>query len=361
MKDVRKLKDGNKVAGIVINIGLLVAIIGIVVLISAIVNRQEEKVAIIVTTGGHKAGTTTNVTMDMLLGKETNNSGYGIAYVSMSEYNRLNSMRNEMTDEPCYPVIKAEEVENLNGRFVSDYIPAGTTLRRDMFTSKNISTNPWLENIPIDENGNPYEVYEMVLDENDVYTGLLMPGTKVRIRAIAEINSEYADEVRSALVQKGLSEQDGISSIFQKYLALSSTKLTSTSLANTVPISEIIVDKIRIVDMENSDNESIFSVYMALMGMSYQSRMQLLGTSITDADSANEFRDRVKPTKLVFVLDKDDATALSELENLSGVKFKYTILVDNSEEEGSDIYSQINNISDSIYNFTESYGGLSLE
>lgn len=336
-------KNGSrKVAKSLFLIGGIVAII---VLFRIITVLGESKVPVIA------------LKHDVKLGQEITKADLIKQEISKSDYEALNGMTTN--NKKLSPVILASEVNKLVGRITCNYTPAGTILRRDMFTQENVQSNPWTNNIPDDKD---YEIYTMDFDSEDVDTRLLVPGSKIRIRGVLNVESQYVDEVRSQITQKEKNIYSGLSviaegsSVLHEY-APESNSNKSNSLVKDVPVAEIIYPSIRIVDMLNSSDESIYDVYMSLLGMSYNQRMKLLQTSVTEKSSS--FMKRVTPKKLVLVVSAEDASQLAEFENLEGMNFKYTILPNGNKGEEEDLYEQLVGVSDSIFNFTESYNATS--
>lgn len=341
---VKRKKDSKKMK----NVFLILGIIGIFLLFRVQLIAGERKIEVVALKHDVKAGVELDKQKDLVR--------YSI---SRSDYESMNNQTNADTDEKLSPVVLASEVDKLQGRKMCNFTPAGTIMRRDMATTESVTANPWTKNIPDDKQ---YEIYTMDFDSDDVNNRLLVPGTKIRIRGVLSVESQHVDEIRSRITQKEKNIYSGLSiinegeSIIREYAPNSSSN-SSNSLVKDVPVAEIIYPSIRIVDMLNSNGESIYDIYMSLLGMSYNDRVDMLKTSVTEESSS--FMKRVVPQKLVLVVSSEDASQLAEFENLSGMEFKYTILPYKEGDESEDLYSQLLGISDSIYSFTESYSATS--
>lgn len=343
---VKRTKDSRKMK----NVLLILGIVGIFLLFRFQIISGEKKIDVVALKHDVKAGVELDKSKDLVK--------YSI---SKSDYEFLNNQTNADTGNKLSPVVLASEVDKLKGRKMCNFTPAGTIMRRDMSTTESVAANPWTNNIPTDKE---YEIYTMNFDSESVDTRLLVPGAKIRIRGVLNVESQYVDEVRARIQQKEKNIYSGLSvinegeSVIRDYAPNSSSN-NNNSLVKDVPVAEIVYPSIRIVDMLNSSGESIYDVYMSLLGMSYNQRINMLKTSVTD--SASSFMKRVAPEKLVLVVSAEDASQLAEFENLTGMKFKYTILPYGEEDDSQDLYKQLMGISDSIYSFSESYNATSKE
>lgn len=271
--------------------------------------------------------------------------------IPLSEYNALNNAIDSRTGEKMSPLIRADEINILETLHACDVIYSGLPLRRNMFTEKVSNPNPWKENVEED-----YEFYTMDFNSSDVNTRLLFPGSLLRVRAIVMVPNEYLEEVKSALDQKDEliasgEMQDGESVLLNYSTQLKRSSGTVTNISNAVtPVSEVIFDKIRVSDLLNSNNESVYDIYMSLLSMPRSVRLSYLKTTVAEQNTT--FMNRVMPNKLCFTVDKNYANILSEFESWGNAQLKYTIL---NEKNPNDIYSKIVDVSESIYDFSDTY------
>lgn len=341
---VKRKKESKKLK----NVFLILGIVGIFLLFRIQLISGEKKIEVVALKHDIKAGVELDKFKDLMRYE-----------ITRSDYESMCNQTDSDTGEKLSPIVLASEVDKLQGRKMCNFTPAGTIMRRDMATTESVNANPWTKNIPTDKQ---YEIYTMEFDSEDVNTRLLVPGTSIRIRGVLSVEAQHVDEIRSRIIQKEKNIYSGLSiinegeSVIREY-APSSSSNSNNYLAKDVPVAEIIYPKIRIVDMLNSSGESIYDIYMSLLGMSYNQRINMLKTSVTEKSSG--FMKRVVPQKLVLVVSSEDASQLAEFENLSGMKFKYTILPFDAEDESEDLHSQLVGISDSIYSFTESYNATS--
>lgn len=330
------------------NLYLIIGIVVIFCLFRILIVTGERQVSVVALRHDVKAGVEIDKGKDLIK--------YNI---SKSVYESMSALKDADSGEVLSPIVLASEVDKLVGRKMCNFTPAGTILRRDMTTLESTTVNPWTKNIPEDED---YEIYTMDFNADDVNTRLLVPGTEIRIRGILSVESQYVDEIRSQIKQKEKNIFSGMEiisegeSIIREY-APNSASNSSNSLVKDVPVAEIIYPKIRVVDMLNSSGESVYDIYMSLLGMSYNERISMLKTSVTSKSS--DFMKRVLPEKLVLVVTSEDASQLAEFENLSGMKFKYTLLPYSKKDDSEDLYAQLLGVSDSIYSFSESYNATS--
>lgn len=341
---VKRKKDSKKMK----NVFLILGILGIFLLFRFQLIAGEKKIEVVAVKHDVKAGVEIDRDTDLVKYK-----------ISRSDYESMNNQKNTDTGERLSPVVLASEVEKLQGRKMCNFTPAGTIMRRDMATTESVTVNPWTNNIPDDKE---YEIYTMDFDSDSVNTRLLVPGAKIRIRGILNVESQYADEIRNRINQKEKNIYSGLEVINEgesviREFAPNSSSNSNNSLVKDVPVAEIIYPSIRVVDMLNSSDESIYDIYMSLLGMSYNQRMSMLQTSVTEKQSS--FMKRVVPSKLVLVVSAEDASNLAEFEEMSGMNFKYTILPYDKEDDAQDLYSQLLGVSDSIYSFSESYSATS--
>ncbi len=219
---------------------------------------------------------------------------------------------------------------------VSNYVKDGSILTIRDVTDKQVSRNPWLEDIREDQ-----EIYTMKFDASDVNARLLMPGTQIRARFVFPVEGQNLSDVRKDISDKAAeSGKDGIGvreSVLMGYGKAQDpaqfdengnpiTAPSQSAVAGEFAVSEIVIPRITIADMRNADGESIFEIYSSLVKMPLAQRLEYLSTSIADPDTAMEFQERITPVDLTFIVDEKGASMLSEFENTEDAQLKYTIL-----------------------------------
>ena len=324
---------------------LILGLIAVFVLYFIQITKEEETITVVQAGRDLQIGTVISIQEDL--------QPYDMP---ISEYNRLSNLKDSETGEQLPPIVLKDEVHEIDGFYISSPIPAGGILRRDNVTSKTLSMNPYLDNIPKDGS---YEIYTMEFDSEDVNTRLLLPGSNIRVRGVLSVDANYAEEIRELIKVKeqqfingNADTVDGQSVIRTFAPEASDENLFATASADDVPVAEVLFNNIQVADLLNSKGESILEILMALANMPLRDRVELLNTSVEDDSDSNSFAKRIKPAKLVLVVSREDASLLAEFENLGGMKFKYTLL---TEDEESSIYKQIRGVSDDIYSFIENY------
>lgn len=221
-------------------------------------------------------------------------------------------------------------------QFANIYIPKGTPLKTTSVVKELAVRSPWLKNV---EPG--MEVYTMNFSVKDIYSPIFYPGAQVRIRMVYDVPVESAAGIKSEIDKKEKLLQSG------KYVATGDSIIvsalqgdtyadaggvfgTSNTNQKTVPISEVVFDKITVVDMLNNSNESVFDLYLDLIGKPVSKRIEYVKTSIANSDTTS-FRQKVTPSQLVFVVTREEANTMTIFENLNAT-LKYTVLPETGED-----------------------------
>lgn len=331
---------------IVATVVLVVALVAVFMAFKSVMDRQEEMVTIIKISKDVKAG-------DVLtIGSGTTKPNITKEQITRSTYQQLNSYVDS-NGKKLEPVILAKDVQKVDGMIASYFLAEGTWLRGYMLTNENLILNPYIENMP-----DTHEIYTLSFDSDEVYTRLMIPGAMIRVRGVSNISAEFVDEVRSYIQQKeskldlGLElPQDG-QSVVRMYMAKSASTMTN-GVNNATAVAEIIFDKIRVVDMLNSNGESLFALYSKLIELPIDQRIEYLKTDISEKND-NSLWKRLTPEKLVLIVSHEDASLLAEFEQLGGMEFKYTLLKPglNGDDE---LYSQFLDVTDTLQNLINNY------
>lgn len=249
-----------------------------------------------------------------------------------------------------------QDRDKIKDKYITSYTQAGAYLTERHVTDTTQLSNPHLANVP---KGN--EIYTLPFDVSGVDTQLLMPGTAIRVRLVLQVDTDQRQTLSSAVEKKDQdldvngsdSKQDGKSVILN--MGTSSSNQNFNTGASTVPISEVVFDKIIIIDMLNNAQESIFEIYTALLRMPLDERVKYLETTIEDPNT--NFQKRVTPSALVLSLTRDQASTMAEFENISNGEIKYTILPQDGEDE---LMGQFFEIAEQINGFLQDAPGSSL-
>lgn len=241
-------------------------------------------------------------------------------------------------------------------KYMTSYTQAGAYLTERHVTDTTTLTNPHLANVPA---GN--EIYTLPFDVQGVDTQLLMPGTAIRVRLVLQVKSEAKQNIQTAVNKKDQeleengeeSEENGNSVILDMGSEVMGSEFDVGT--GTVPVAEVVFDKVIIIDMLNNSQESIFEIYTALLKMPLDERTQYLETSIEDPNT--NFQKRVTPQALVLSLTREQATTMAEFENIQNGKIKYTILPQEGEDE---LMNQFFEISEQINGFLKAGSGSSM-
>lgn len=258
-----------------------------------------------------------------------------------------------------------EANDKIIGKYATNYIQKGQYVTTSYVTDQVIYRNSWLQNVDQDK-----EVYTLPFTARGVNTRILLPGTHMRVRIVAQLDSLNTSGISVNTVADAQEETelvvDETGVLIEADTSVENTSASSQSDPNnfnvdaasgisSLPVAEIVFDDIETVDMLNDDGESIFDIYLALSKKTTAERVQYLQTTLADNDQAKEFQQRVTPSSLVLALTKEQATAMAKFENLENATIKYTILPSADDEEKSDelsvllntfveISTQINNI-----------------
>lgn len=251
---------------------------------------------------------------------------------------------------------KAEEVL---GKYMTCYTQAGQILTSRHVTDETTTRNPWLAVATAGQ-----EVYTMAFNANDVNTSLLYPGCHMRVRLV--VNMQY-DEYQQYINSQGSSsivvpegsdetvESGSLSVLLNMAETIDGVNVinqeTIVEHASEVPVVEVVFNDLQAIDMINGQNQSIYELYMALLKLPLDERVEYLNTRLENNDTANNFRSLVTPTRLVFLLSKEQANMLAQFENVGDANFKFTILL--TEDEDDKIVSSFIDISSQLQNALE--------
>lgn len=224
------------------------------------------------------------------------------------------------------------------GKYITCYTQAGQILTSRHVTDETTTRNPWLAKAEGEA-----EVYTLAFNASDVNTSLLYPGCHMRVRIIAQTDGGDDVDRSSELLKDAVDGSYGMSVMDPAALAAAGVN---------VPSVGVVFDDLQAIDMLNSSNQSIYELYMALLRLPLDERVEYINTKLTDNQTADNFRSMVTPTKLVFLLNKAQASTLAAFEGISDSDFKFTIIVNSAsagEDDGLvttfvDISDQINHL-----------------
>lgn len=240
--------------------------------------------------------------------------------------------------------------------YMANYKKIGSILTTYDLTNQLEQQSPWLASMKDDE-----ELFTMDLDVSSVDIRYLFPGSRLRARLVYDVPTDVVPTLRDQIAADEAAHKDDLvrDSTYQYNEGITQALEDSTARVS-VPVSEIVIDNIVVNDMTNSDGESIYDLYMSLLKLPINQRVQYLQTTMGDNATALEWRARVTPTSVTFILDKESATRLTEYEK-SGGEIKYTILKDDPNSEGGQLMSQFIELSNQINTATGTGSTITVE
>lgn len=287
--------------------------------------------------------------------------------MTQEDFNRIGTRTyvdangNEQTANNLLKYADISKYVGSNNLYAQSYFTDGTLAFTDMFTTEKLIRSEWTKSV---EPG--YEYYTMDLSElTDVYTPIFFPGSHIRIRMSHEVTYDPTDpdavrrieNLRSAIAAKERAALSGgyIRGESKILDALYAGDISSAGAGNgfgqsayqeagtTITISEVIWDDIIVIDMLNSANESIFDLYLDLLDMPVSTRIKYLETKLND--DGNDLKSQVTPSKIVFVVTREEASDLLEFENLD-VELKVTVL--ETEDHDYDLFKQFTEVGNQV-------------
>lgn len=339
-KAPRKVMVGKRTLSIV---ACIVIIGGCLLLARSVLNQQSAKIQIV--TIKSDAGPSTLVTEDMLVPVE-------MVAEDFKNFGQVSYNKNgEKVSEQIY--VEWSKKDELVGKYLTYYSFAGSPLTTRMVTKETLVRSAWIDKV--EDN---MEFYTMTFGEKDVYTPVFYPGVHLRIRMTYDVPKESYSEIREKIREKesqilaGSYVANGESVIVEQLQAkgsIATSGFGEGTDAETLPLSEVIFDDIVVVDMLNNSQESIFDLYVELMGMPIDKRIEYLKTTIVDQGST-DFKIKVTPASLMFVTTREEATRLSEFEQM-GAELKYTVL--NQTDEDYNLMTQFTEIGNQIQSYID--------
>lgn len=323
-------------------VALIIMIIGIVALLlvaSYIMNRREELVPVMRLKSPLTAGTaiTDSVLEEYQMPKST--------------YDTLGSIT--LKDSKGNPYKKQvyllwSQKKDVIGMFASNYIAQGDILTANDLTKELTVRNPWVSAMKEDE-----EIFTMSFDASSVNTRMLYPGTRLRARLVSEVPVDVSAEIKNKIAAAENIGDSTDSIVHDAVVTVNGNIIEGAEAKTSVQVAEVVIDDIIITDMTNSSGESIYDLYMSLLKLPINKRVNYLRTTTGKNKTANSWADRVTPKTITFILDKESASRLAEFEKTGG-SIKYTILPDNNDtEDQANLMSQFVELSNQINTVAE--------
>lgn len=173
-----------------------------------------------------------------------------------------------------------EEVDKVVGQYAEYTIRENTILYHDQVMKKPPLKNEWLYQFNHNQ-----EVVTVPFDFLEAGGDILTPGDTIRVRASFE-------EVREAGMMMGG--------------------------RTTEIITEILFDKIRVIDLLNARGHSIYEVYQEVMKLPEEKRQEVL--------RSEKFLNSILPKSFILEATKEQADQYAKYNNKKNLKLTFTIL-----------------------------------
>lgn len=325
-------------------VAIIIMAAGILLLMfaaSAAVSNKQEVISVIRLTRSLKAGDV--ITEDALAEYAMLKTTYdGLGVVELPDPN--NPDRGVKTQV----IVPWAQRQDVIGKYMGNYVSKGTYLTTQDITSEVTTRNPWIQTMKEDE-----EIYTMAFDAGTINTRLIFPGTRLRVRLLQEVPVDKVEELRKLI---STAESANLDLIVHESTVIKNGELVEEATAkDAFNVAEIVINNITITDMTNAAGESIYDLYCSLLKLPVNQRLKYLRTELGENETATSWAQRVTPSTITFILDKDSASRLAEFEQGVG-SLKYTILPDDPDDENQanlmsqfvEISNQINTITDTV-------------
>ena len=281
---------------------------------------------------------------DMAIGVEITEADIEMGTILKAEFDDKKDetyISNDGTSKKEQIYVKWDDKKEVLGQYITNSRRVGDPVTRRDISAEAVEPNPWYSDIPYEN-----ELYTMKFDASDVYTRMLMPGATVRMRIITEVPIEEADEYRKQIAEKsaasgGIENANGYISAILPFYSPSSDDDRASS--QKVPVAEVVFENLVILDAMNKDGESIFDIYYSLNNMDSTVREAYI------RENAEDLRKRLIPDSLIMSLTPDQATSVSEFENIERTNYKYTVV---KKEQQDDLYTKFMDIGTRINTIT---------
>lgn len=339
-----KGSKGKRILALLI---MAAGIVGLMFLASYIISDKRELVSVIRLTTSKLAGS--QLTMadieECKIPKEVYDQLGTITYVdgngdTQTEqiyilYSQLGSIIDMNPDDDDQGFVVAT--------YMANYKKIGSILTSYDLTNKLEQQSPWLATMKDTD-----ELFTMELDTSTIDIRYLFPGSRLRARLINDVPTDVVPGLRDQIARDEKEHADDLvrDSTYQ-YNQDIAQSIEDSEARTSVPVSEVVIENIVVNDMTNAAGESIYDLYMSLLKLPITQRVQYLQTTMGDNEVALQWRERVTPVSVTFILDRESAGRLAEYEK-SGGTIKYTILKDDPNSEGGQLMSQFIELSNQI-------------
>lgn len=244
---------------------------------------------------------------------------------NLSQLKMSESVFQELNEIAPGGLILWQDAQEVVGKYITMDAAAGQYLAYDFVSDTMTMDNPWIQDL-----GSEAELYTIQFDPYTTYNQLLFPGGHVRLRAnISVFDSSgkptgQTDIVSISAAASGVKNTNPPSQESGEPSDESEEQVTVTEPINDEDVQDLF-DDVTVVDMLNSNNESIFDLYLPLTRMTREERIDYLREKAKMTGAASYYA-RFVPTALVFALEDEQTNELTKVEATSNASINYTVL-----------------------------------
>ena len=258
---------------------------------------------------------------------------------NLSQLKMSESVFQELNEIAPGGLILWQDAQKVVGKYITMDAAAGQYLAYDFVSDTMTMDNPWIQDL-----GSEAELYTIQFDPYTTYNQLLFPGGHVRLRAnISVFDSSgkptgQTDIVSISAAASGVKNTNPPSQESGEPSDESEEQVTVTEPINDEDVQDLF-DDVTVVDMLNSNNESIFDLYLPLTRMMREERIDYLREKAKMTGAASYYA-RFVPTALVFALEDEQTNELTKVEATSNASINYTVLpnVSAGSDEQNSLY-----------------------
>ena len=260
---------------------------------------------------------------------------------NLSQLKMSESVYQELNELAPGGLVLWQDAQEVVGKYIAMDAAAGQYLAYDFVSDTMTMDNPWIQGLESDT-----ELYTIQFDPYTTYNQLLFPGAHVRMRANISLFDASGNPTGQTDIVSISAAASGVKNAVSKSQEVKNPEgeeegeaeeqVTVTEPINDEDIPDLF-DNVTVVDMLNSNNESIFDLYLPLTRMTREERLDYLKEKAKTTDAASYYS-RFVPTALVFALNDEQTNELTKVEATSNASINYTVLPnanDGTEEQNS--------------------------
>lgn len=265
--DVNNVSNRNKTkfSQTVLVVCVLLIFVIVVIAINVIsVNKLQQKVAIV------------HLKESVAQNQRISESNLEEAYMYAAEFKNVGTVvLSDGTERSA--VVRWEERDRIIGGYAAHYLRKGTAIYWDSLTRETTKKNSYLYKMD-------GELVKLDVSA-DVFGDMVVPGDRVNIRCIYTEQSYKLPTVA-------------------EYEAMNQLGLT---MNNTEEKQVKLFSNVAILDMLNSDGESIFDIYYELTNLSTAQQQATIKT--------DEFRSKTAPSQILLCVTEEEADMYMRIQN----------------------------------------------